>query len=474
MNREKSLVKNTGILAIGQLSSKVFTFLLLPLYTAKLAQDDFGTIDALQTAISFALYFVTLQLETAVFRFLVDERDNQKESAEYITTALGVIGLSSLLATGIILAVWLLFRLPYLLLFILGIWSQAFYFSFSNVVRGFGRNADYSIASFLVTLTSLLMNLVLILGFDIGGVSILIAMVASNFAGALFIFCREKLWHFIKRSYFDRSKLKQMLSYSLPLIPNAVSWWVANMSDRLLIIAFLGAAANGIYAAANKIPTIYTTIFSVFNLAWAESVSLAMKDADKKEYINSTYESSVKLFSFLNLGIICCSSLFFNLLIGPNYGEAYLHVYILLVAIFFNSLCSMLGGILTGYKNSKIIGLSTICGAILNFVVNIALIRSIGLYAASFSTLASYLAIWLLRHRSVGRYVKLRLNRGFLLQLLAVWMLVSAAYFVRALWANLAVLLILIAWGLYTNKKLLLSFKEMLEKKLGRGGRAYE
>ena len=68
----------------------------------------------------------------------------------------------------------------------------------------------------------------------------------------------------------------EMLRYSVPLVPNAISWWIANVSDRLLILYFLGSAMNGIYAAANKIPTIYTTFFSVYNLAWLESVSLSI------------------------------------------------------------------------------------------------------------------------------------------------------------------------------------------------------
>ena len=78
MSREKKLVKNAAILAIGQLSSKVFTFLLLPIYTSLLAPDDFGTIDVLQTVISLALYFVTLQIENAVFRFVIENRTNQE------------------------------------------------------------------------------------------------------------------------------------------------------------------------------------------------------------------------------------------------------------------------------------------------------------------------------------------------------------------------------------------------------------
>ena len=87
MSREKKLVKNTAILAIGQLSSKIFTFLLLPVYTSLLTPDDYGTIDALQTVISLALYFVTLQIENAVFRFVIENRTKEDDQISYVTSA---------------------------------------------------------------------------------------------------------------------------------------------------------------------------------------------------------------------------------------------------------------------------------------------------------------------------------------------------------------------------------------------------
>ena len=65
----KDLVKNTGIIAIGTLCSKIVSFFLLPLYTSVLTTDDFGTVDVLQTVASLALPFITLELSSAVFRF---------------------------------------------------------------------------------------------------------------------------------------------------------------------------------------------------------------------------------------------------------------------------------------------------------------------------------------------------------------------------------------------------------------------
>ena len=67
-DKEKVLLKNTGILALGTLCSKIFTFFLLPLYTNVLSTADYGIVDVLQTISSFAMPFITFQLSSGMFR----------------------------------------------------------------------------------------------------------------------------------------------------------------------------------------------------------------------------------------------------------------------------------------------------------------------------------------------------------------------------------------------------------------------
>ena len=159
MSREKNLAKNTAILAIGQLSSKIFTFLLLPVYTSLLSPDDFGTIDALQTVISLALYFVTLQIENAVFRFIIENRTNKENQISYVTSA-GVVLLAMAGTSTIVIGVInFLYMIPYVILVTLSLWAQSLYLFVSNLARGLGKNTDYSITSFVVTVSSLIINI---------------------------------------------------------------------------------------------------------------------------------------------------------------------------------------------------------------------------------------------------------------------------------------------------------------------------
>ena len=76
-NTNKALFKNTGIIAIGQISTKIVNFLLLPLYTALLTTQEYGLVDILSTYSALIVVIVGLQINQAVFRFLVTNRKNK-------------------------------------------------------------------------------------------------------------------------------------------------------------------------------------------------------------------------------------------------------------------------------------------------------------------------------------------------------------------------------------------------------------
>ena len=69
----------------------------------------------------------------------------------------------------------------------------------------------------------------------------------------------------------DKQIEREMIAYSVPLILNSVSWWINNASDRYILTYFSGVAVNGIYSVAYKIPTILSTIQSIFYNAWSIS-----------------------------------------------------------------------------------------------------------------------------------------------------------------------------------------------------------
>ena len=77
----------------------------------------------------------------------------------------------------------------------------------------------------------------------------------------------------------DLRTSKEMLRYSIPLIPNSIFWWINNMASRYLIAYFLGTTENGLFAVAYKIPTVIVLMSNIFMDAWQMS---AVSDVPKK------------------------------------------------------------------------------------------------------------------------------------------------------------------------------------------------
>ena len=86
MNREKSLFKNTIIITIGKICTQLITFFLLPLYTGVLSTSEYGIVDFLNTIVSLCLPIVTLQIEQATFRELIEVRED-KEKEKFIISS---------------------------------------------------------------------------------------------------------------------------------------------------------------------------------------------------------------------------------------------------------------------------------------------------------------------------------------------------------------------------------------------------
>ena len=82
MNKNKELVKITIIIFLGKACTQLISFFLLPLYTAYLTTADYGTVDLIITYVSLLVPVITVQLEMAAFRFLVDNRDNKKVTSK--------------------------------------------------------------------------------------------------------------------------------------------------------------------------------------------------------------------------------------------------------------------------------------------------------------------------------------------------------------------------------------------------------
>ena len=429
MSRNKELVKNTIIIAIGRICTQFVSFLLLPIYTHYLSTAEYGTFDIIITCTGLIAPILSLQLERAIFRFLVDARKDKQFQDKILSTTFSTITLPIILTMAIMPVLGLAFNLAYWQYIALIIISAIISNVTLQIPRGLGNNIHYSIGSMLVGITNGVISIITTVVFRSGITGILIANIVAHCVGVIYIFIAMKMYKQIKLSRRDRKTLKELLRFSIPMIPNDISYWVISISDRVLIFMFLGDAFNGIYAASAKFPTLIVTVYNMFNLSWMETVSAHVKDADAKQYLSKTYNTIVKLFAFVCMLAIAVIPFIFNIIVGENFAESYQYIAVLILGAFFNITVGMLGSVYIGYKKTKEMAKTTMLAAVINIVVNLIFIKFIGIWAAVISTVAAYAIVTFLRLSSIQKTVKIKTDRKMFVLILVLFALNIFLYF---------------------------------------------
>ncbi|MBR1763018.1 MAG: oligosaccharide flippase family protein [Eubacterium sp.] len=456
MKRETKLLKNTAILSIGLICTKGVSFLLLPLYTALLSTADYGTFDFIYTLVSLVAYTLTLQFEQGVFRYLIDCRGDKEAQKKYISTTFAFIGAISLIGIIISLVVCRLTHFEYTLYFVLSILTTVFNSITCQIARGIDRTVDYTIGSFIFATSQVVLNVLFIVVFKwhVGG--LLTSFIIGNILCTAFLFVKCKIFGFFSLKSLDKSCLTELLKYSLPMVPSTLGWWLVNYSDRIIILHFLGAGANGIYAVANKFPTAFSSVSRMFQLSWSENAAEANSSTDRDNYFSKIMNQSICVIIYLSACIIAILPFVFSILINKNYAESYLNIMILLVAAIFSVWANLYNSVFGALKYTKIIALTTVFAAIVNIGVNLAFINKIGLFAASVSTLCAYLVITVISHIIIIKKVKIKYVATDLILAFSALGAGCAAYCIRNV---LLSLIITIAIGLLTlikNKNIII------------------
>ena len=465
MSKGKDLAKNTAIVSIGKICTQLITFFLLPVYTAVLSNEEYGVVDLLNTLTSLLLPIATLQIEQGIFRYLLDCRENKEKQTTLITTVSKFILVQSAICILIFLCAspfihneYKYFLMANLLMGILSSISL-------QICRGLGDNKTYAVGSFITGALTVILNVIFIVAFKWGAYGMLIATAISNLLCAIYVFVKKKIYKYIDIKQNDKKLLKDIVKYSVPLIPNMISWWIVSASDRTIISAVIGVAQNGIYSAANKFSGIFSTLYSVFNLTWTESASININSEDRDEFFSKIFDFIVRFFGSLCLGTIAVMPFVFGILVNEKFAESYYQIPIFILGSVFNILVSFLGSVYVAKKLTKEIAKTSIIAAIINIVVNVALINQIGLYAASISTVIAYFAMFIYRWIDVKKYVSIKTNKTLIAVLSVSFLVAIITYNLKMKIISIVVLLAVIIIAIYINKDSAKYLTEIVKKR---------
>ena len=298
-----------------------------------------------------------------------------------------------------------------------------------QIARGFGDNVKYTVGSMVAGVITILSNLLFICVLHFGAESILISMTIANICCSLFLFFSLGILQYIQMAKPNKKLRNKMLKYSWPLVPNGISWWLINASDRTIVSIFLGVAANGIYSVAVKIPSIVSSFMGIFILSWTESASVHINDKDRDEFFSSVANNTLRIFSSLGILVIAAMPFVFDIIIGQEYRSAYEYLPLAIVGVLMNCLVSVYSAIYVAKKMTKQVATTSLVSAIINLVVDLALIHFVGLYAAVISTAVAFFVMAVYRHFDLKKYVKIKYRLPDLVMAVLGLIGISAIYY---------------------------------------------
>ena len=462
MNRKKELLYNIIVIGVGNIFSKAISFFMVPLFTIWLTTEEYGLYDIINSYVSLLTPLVTLQIEQAIMRYCIE---TPEKNESYLWHAVVLISVNSILVSGIIfLTGW-----EHSLAFALNIITYSYYLCISEWIRGKKDLVSYSKGNIISAISALIYSAAVAISVGASADNLLFAFSLSYITAAFYLF--KSNWKFLKghKRKISIKVYKMLLSYSIPLLPNAISWWVTNVSDRTVISIFLGNEFNGIYAVSCKIPTLIAVFFGVFNLAWQQSAISSCNDAvdSRKKFY---YDTISVLLRFLFSGacvIVAFTPILYRMGIESSYQPGMKLVPILLLGSIFLNMAQYCGGILLAQNATKINGITAVVAAIINVVVNLVFINRIGLYAAAISTLFSYIVLFGLRLFNLrgllesSVVLKEVVEGGLIFLIYAIFSVIFKSVFANLVLVFTAIILFLIA-----NKQMILKIFFLAKDKL--------
>lgn len=412
-NRSERLVKNTAILTFGKICTRGIMFIMTPLFTRWLSQADYGTFDLIVTYVSFLMPIITLECAEAMFRYLLNaNKENEKKNIITDAIIINLIGFVICIIFTVIIAVFFEQIRNLAGYFIILLIAETINNLMGWILRGLKMIKVYTIANILYVVVMVISVTILVRVMNLGLIGIILGYSIGYIVSAIFMMIRAKIFEYVSFKCYDKLITKKMIKYSLPMVPNALSWWCINASDRTIVGSVLGPSMNAILAVANKIPNICQTIFSVFHMSWQENASETINDEDRDKYYSSVMNNMFVILTSICVLILSGNFIIFEVIFTEEYFAAYYQVPILMIAIVLSMLAQFIGGIYVAKMDSKTNGITTIIAAIINIIVNLGLINFIGLYAATISTLVAYLALFIIRYIKVKKEIDLKFSKS--------------------------------------------------------------
>ena len=383
--------------------------MLIRIYTAVLTPDQYSTPELLYNTLNILYPIVSFSMADAILRFGADKSYDIRK----VYSSANILLFAGMTVFAMTLPLWnmiSLYKNYTMLLFVYCLFSS-FRQLAAQCTRAAGKVKLFAADGIIAVFTQFICNMIFMVHFDMGINGYILSFICSDAFSVIFLYTAGRLNKLNKFRFADRSIVKEMLRYSLPLIPTYLLWWITSSSDRLFVIKMEGSEANGIYAAAYKLPTLLMFLTTMFYQAWQLSSVEEKDSSDLSNFYSNVYDVySSLIFTAAAFLILLAKPITSILLSGEIYSDAEKYTVILILSMVFQCFCQFLSSIYSVKKKSVKSCITALAAAVCNIVLNFILIPLLGVYGAAIATAVSYFICFVIRAADTRKYIYFKIN----------------------------------------------------------------
>ncbi|WP_315064048.1 lipopolysaccharide biosynthesis protein [Actinomyces oris] len=438
------LLGNTLVFALGGLAVKAVSLVLMPLYTTALTAGEYGTAELLNSAIEIVLPLLSAGVVEALYRFSIDD-DVPKD--ELFANSLLVLGGGGL-CTGVLCALGsVLWNMEHAGSFFVLFCSVCLFKATTQFARGLGHVRRFVAYGLINALAMVVSTYLLLVCARLGVEGYLWSFAIGYLAGGLAAFLGSAEYRLLAPFRVDRALLRRMLVYSLPLVPNLLSWWLVSVSGRYVVLWGSGVVAAGLFTAASKMPALVNIVASVFQQAWQYSTAREIDSPDRGAFFGSVLRGySLATLSTAGL-VIALNRPISRVMLQAEFAEGWRYVPLLMLVASFGVISIFFESFYQALKNSGVLMASTALGAVVNVILGVALVPFMGPWGAGLAGAVAYMLVLVVRARDLRRRINLPIDRLRLSYQLALLISITAcmsfdggSWLTAVVWACLGLL----------------------------------
>jgi O-antigen/teichoic acid export membrane protein len=438
LNNLRSVAKSSVIYGMGNLSTKLIGFILIPFYTSHFKPYFYGIISIVDVSSQALISIFNLGLYYALFRWYWDKEYLDHQKSIFYTSFVFLVFVAVAL-----FAIFYPFRQyfseilfnsnQYVYLFELMVISSALQILTlmpATLMRLQEKPVLYTVTNLGRLILSLILTIYFIAYLDRGLEGIFEAQVIGH------IFYLLVIPVYMIRNIdfkFRFDLLKGMLKFGSPIVVASISGIIIMLADRygLKFLGDNGLADTGTYSLGYKIAnTITVFVITSINLAVSPMIYKMMDDPGNKRF----YSKIMTYTTFIVVMFVIAFSIYGKEIVkilskNPEYWNAYKVVPLISFAILFFMMKenAVLG--LNIMKKTRTIAVILILISILNVSLNLLLIPLFNTIGAAISYLLSQFVCFILIYIASQKiyFIPYELKKIFKMIILSV-ILISASY----------------------------------------------